>query len=172
MLVSRPASMRGAILVCVVVSIGASSAGVARAQGPWEGQWRAGATQIQVQVQSWGRDCGPRPASTTVPAAGTIRISQQGDHLTFHGSRTTRTNACWSENRLVRRIASSYQGSTWTTRCRTNENDPRSETEPVTIRASGEDRLQLRDVSQYDLPLNEPHCEAPVPPAQPRPRVP
>lgn len=133
-------------------------AGSARADGPYEGTWTAGPTRIEVSVSSWGPDCGPRPQSTTVPSPGNVRITQDGDHLEFHGRTTQRTDRCWSENRAVRRVSSSHQSGVWRTVCRTPENDARAETGTYTLRASGEDRLELSDVSRYDWQLNESRC--------------
>jgi len=145
--------------------------GVARADGPWEGVWNAGPTRIRVEVESWGPDCGPRPRSTSAPAAGRVRVSQSGDHLTFHGRATRRTNGCWSENRAVRRVSSSYQSGTWRTTCRTPASDSRGETGTYTLRANGDDRLDFVDISRYDWELNESRCRATITSAQTFTRV-
>ena len=133
-------------------------AGTARADGPFEGTWTAGPTRIEVSLSSWGPDCGPRPQSTTVPSPGNVRVTQDGDHLEFHGRSTQRTDRCWSENRAVRRVSSSHQSGVWRTVCRTPEQDARAETGTYTLRAAGENRLELTDVSRYDWQLNESRC--------------
>lgn len=130
----------------------------ARADGPYEGQWREGPMNIRVSVESWGGDCGPRPQSTTTRGGGAFRISQQGDQLTFHLRQARTTRECWSENRAVRRVSSSYQAGTWRIVCRTPASDSRAETGTYTIQAVGDDRLQFRDVSRYDWQLNESSC--------------
>ncbi|HJL18915.1 MAG TPA: hypothetical protein RMH99_24845, partial [Sandaracinaceae bacterium LLY-WYZ-13_1] len=132
----------------------------ARADGPYEGQWREGPMNIRVDVESWGGDCGPRPRSTTAPGGGTFRISQSGDQLTFHLRRQRTTRSCWSENRAVRRVSSTYQAGTWRIVCRTPPEDSRAETGTYTIQAIGDDRLQFRDQSRYDWELNESRCRA------------
>ena len=134
----------------------------ARADGPFEGQWREGPMHIQVAITSWGGDCGPRPQSTTVPGGGTFRISQDGDQLTFHLRQQRTTRSCWSENRAVRRVSSSHQGGTWRIVCRTPPEDPRSETGTYTIQAIGNDQLSFRDVSAYDWRLNDSRCVATI----------
>lgn len=149
---------RWVLAASVVWAVLGSAVDAARADGPFEGTWAAGPTRIEVSVTSWGPDCGPRPQSTTVPAPGNVRVSQSGDHLSFHGRSVQRTDGCWSENRAVRKVSSSYQSGVWRTVCRTPEHDPRSETGRYTVRATGDDRLELVDVSQYDWQLNESRC--------------
>jgi len=128
------------------------------AHAQWAGTWNAGATRIQVSVESWGPDCGPRPRSATVPAAGQVRITESGDHLVIHGRVQRRTDGCWSENRAVRRVSASHQEGLWRTTCRTARTDPRSETGTYTLRANGTDRLEFTDRSRYDWQLNESRC--------------
>ncbi len=134
----------------------------ARADGPFEGQWRDGPMSIQVSVTSWGGDCGPRPQSTTAPGGGTFRISQEGDQLTFHMRQQRTTRGCWSENRAVRRVSSTHQAGTWRIVCRTPPEDSRGETGTYTIQAIGNDQLSFRDVSAYDWQLNESRCVATI----------
>ncbi len=117
---------------------------------------------IQVAVTSWGGDCGPRPQSTSAPGGGTFRISQDGDQLTFHLRQQRTTRGCWSENRAVRRVSSTHQGSTWRIVCRTPPEDSRGETGTYTIQAIGNDQLSFRDVSAYDWQLNESRCVATI----------
>ncbi len=156
------------VLVASAVLLGAGSAvlpgamSVAHAQGPYAGTWNAGALRTQVEVASWGRDCGQRPASGSAPAPGAISVTQSGDHLTIPGSPTRRTNACWSENRLVQRISSTYQGGVWRTTCRTPRDDSRQEEGTYTVRAASDDRLELTEVSRYSWQLNTSSCQATV----------
>jgi len=137
-------------------------AGSARADGPYEGAWRASATRVDVAVRSWGTDCGPRPQSFSSGGGGTVQVAQEGDHLVFRGQRTTRTDGCWSENRAVRRVSTSVQGGTWRTVCRTAPGDSRGETGTYTLRANGGDALAFTDVSEYDWALNASHCTASI----------
>lgn len=132
----------------------------ARADGPFEGDWRQGPATVDVQVRTWGPDCGTRPQSTTVPGRGVIRVTQDGDHLTFGGRRSTR--GCWSDNHAVRLVSSRVQAGTWTILCRTAPDDPRRETGTYTLRASGTQRIEFRDETEYDWTLNNSHCTARV----------
>ncbi len=144
----------------VVLLVFCSTARVARADGPFEGDWRQGAMSIDVRVETWGPDCGPRPQSSTVPGRGAVAITQDGDHLSFGGRRTTR--GCWSDNRAVRVVSSRVQSGSWQILCRTPPDDPRRETGTYTLRASGNERIELRDETDYDWTLNESHCTARV----------
>jgi len=147
-------------LACLATFAVCAVVGVARADGPYEGEWRQGAMSIDVRVETWGPDCGPRPQSSTVPARGTVRVTQDGDHLSFGGRRSTRT--CWSDNRAVRVVSSRVQTGSWTILCRTPADDPRRETGNYTLRSSGSERIELRDETDYDWTLNESHCTAHV----------
>ncbi len=138
------------------------SPALARADGPFDGTWQEGAMNIEVAVESWGGDCGPRPRSTTAGGGGSFPISQEGDQLTFHLRRQRTTRGCWSENRSVRRVSSTYQAGTWRIVCRTPPDDPRAETGTYTIQSIGNDRLTFRDVSAYDWQLNESRCVATI----------
>ena len=161
----------GVSLATVVALATLSLAGAARADGPYEGQWREGPMSIQVTVQSWGGDCGPRPQATSTGGGGVFRVSQEGDQLTFHLRSERTTRQCWSENRAVRRVSSSYQAGTWRIVCRTPADDSRGETGTYTIQAVGSDRLQFRDVSAYDWQLNESRCLATITTSQTFTRV-
>lgn len=147
-------------LAATLLAVTASMAVPARADGPYEGQWREGPMNIRVTIQSWGGDCGPRPQSTTTRGGGTFEIAQSGDHLTFRLRRQRSTRTCWSENRAVRRVSSSTRSGTWTIVCRTPPSDSRAETGRYTIQAIGPDRLQFTDRSEYDWQLNESRCQA------------
>jgi hypothetical protein len=136
-------------------------AATAAAEGPYEGEWRAGTTQVSVTVKSWGEDCGERPRSDTRPGGGIARITQRGPHLFIHGrGRTLRTDACWSPNRAMRRVSSSILDDVWTVRCATSSDDPKKEHGEYTLRAESADRLLYLDESHYDWDLNESKCVA------------
>jgi hypothetical protein len=156
--VPRGESFRSISLAAAILAI----ASPASADGPFQGSWREGPMTIQVDVQSWGGDCGPRPQSTSAPGGGTFNVSQEGDQLTFHLRRERTTRGCWSENRAVRRVSSTHQAGTWRIVCRTPPDDARAETGTYTIQAIGEDRLSFRDVSAYDWDLNESSCVATI----------
>jgi hypothetical protein len=54
------------------------------------------------------------------------------------------------------------QSGSWQILCRTPPDDPRRETGSYTLRASGNERIELTDETDYDWTLNESHCTAHV----------
>lgn len=125
------------------------------------GVWRAGSTQIDVVVESWGVDCGPRPQSSSSGGGGTVNINQSGGQLVIHGrGQDIRSDACWSRNPSIKRQATGFAGGAWTTKCRTAANDPREESGTYTLRIVGPDTLTYRDVSRYNWALNQSRCVA------------
>ena len=145
-------------MLLAIAAIGSIAPASVRADGPYEGEWRRGAMTITVSVATWGPDCGARPTSTTVPARGPVHVTQEGDHLTFGGGRTTRT--CWSDNPAVRRVSNTTSSGTWRVVCRTPPEDSRQETGTYTLHAANPDTIEFRDVTEYDWMLNESHCRA------------
>ena len=146
--------MRPALALALVLALPA----LARAQGTYDGQWRAGPQRVEVAIDSWGTDCPARPQSTTTPGGATIHITQAGDDLSFPGGHSTST--CWSDNPAVHRVSRSYSDGTWRVVCRTPADDARSETGTYTLRATTVDTIEYRDVTQYDWTLNASHCTA------------
>ncbi|HKP62989.1 MAG TPA: hypothetical protein VJV78_39910, partial [Polyangiales bacterium] len=139
-------------------------AGSAHAQTPpsgLSGVWRAGSTQIDVALESWGEDCGPRPQSSRSAGGGIINIEQAAGQLIIHGrGQDIRSDACWSRNPSMRRQASGFANSVWTTKCKTAANDPREESGTYTLRVTGQDMLTYQDVSRYNWALKESRCVA------------
>jgi hypothetical protein len=136
------------------------------------GTWQAGATSMDVAVQSWGKDCGPRPQSTRSAGGGTVRITQQGRVITIHGSdRDLHSDRCFSPNPAMRKVSSSATNDQWVTRCKTPDDDPRKETGTYTLRALTPDKLQYQDVSHFDWKLNESTCVATITTSQTLSRV-
>ena len=133
----------------------------ATARADLSGTWRAGATAIDVSIESWGEDCGPRPASTRSNGGGLVTVEQKGQALLLHGrDQDIRTDACWSRNPAMKRSAASYSDGLWMTRCRTAPEDPREELGIYTLTLQGPDMLLYKDVSHYDWALNESKCVA------------
>ena len=59
----------------------------AHAQADLSGTWRAGATAIDVSIESWGEDCGARPASTRSNGGGLVTVEQKGRAFSLHRGR-------------------------------------------------------------------------------------
>jgi len=135
----------------------------ARAQTSYAGVWQAGQSTITVTVHSWGDDCGPRPQSTTQPGGGTVEVTEFGRNLAIHATdRTILTNACWSQNRAIARVSSSFLDGVWTTRCRTPPSDPKSEEGEYVLKVENSGRLQYRDSSNYNWQLRNSNCVASI----------
>jgi hypothetical protein len=135
----------------------------ASAQRSYEGVWLAGPREIDVSIKSWGVDCGSRPTSTRKPGGGDVRIEQKGFHLYIYGrDRTISTDACWSPNRSMSRMASTFLDGLWTVRCRTAPDDPKAEQGEYTIRATDENTLYYKELSNYNWELKESNCVATI----------
>ncbi|MDW8245094.1 MAG: zinc ribbon domain-containing protein [Sandaracinaceae bacterium] len=132
----------------------------ALAEGPYEGEWREGPTVFRVQIDSWGEDCGPRPQSRELPGGRMVRIRQEGDHLFFGESRSTRN--CWSENRALQVLSTSVRRGSWEILCRTPPEDPKRETGTYRVRVLGETQLELREETHYEWSLKQSKCVAMV----------
>jgi hypothetical protein len=125
------------------------------------GTWRAGATSVDVMVESWGGDCGPRPQSTKSNGGGLVTVEQKEQALLLHGrDQDIRSDACWSRNPAMKRTIASHENGSWTTRCRTADDDPRAEQGTYTLKLVDDDTLIYTDVSRYDWALNESKCVA------------
>lgn len=128
-----------------------------------EGTWRAGTTTMNVTVESWGEDCGPRPQSSRTSGGGTVRISAEGPELLIHGKgHLVRTDECWSRNPAIRRASSRFLTGKWTTQCQTPADDPREEKGTYSITQVSETELRYVDVSEYNWKLNDSRCAATI----------
>ena len=135
-------------------------AGIASADGDYDGDWRASTRQVGIELQSWGDDCpGGIPLRQTEPG-GTVRVRQAGDHLTFSGAVRGTTQGCWSEQPGLRRSAVSHQGDTWRISCNTPPSVAQGESGTYTFRAEGEDRLVFEETTRWDWQLRDSRCTA------------
>jgi len=146
--------------ILAVVWVGVCSVS---AQQSYEGVWQAGPSKIDVSIKSWGVDCGLRPTSTKKPGGGQVRVEQKDFHLYLYGrDRTISTDACWSPNRSMIRLASTFVDDFWTVRCRTKPDDPKAERGEYTIRAIDENTLYYKELSNYNWELKESSCVATI----------
>jgi hypothetical protein len=133
------------------------------AQESLSGAWQAGATTVEVAVDSWGKDCGPRPESMRSAGGGSVKVEQLGERLVIHAQgRVLESDRCASPNPAVRRISSARVGDKWTTRCRTDTKDPRQEVATYTLELLSADRLRYRDLSHFDWRLHDSTCKATI----------
>jgi hypothetical protein len=136
---------------------------VARADESLAGAWQAGSTSMDVAVESWGKDCGPRPQSTRSAGGGSVQLEQAGQVVTIRGAnRDLRSDQCWSPNPALRKIGSTHIAGVWTTRCKTGTDDPRQESGTYSLRLVDGDRLLYQDVSHFDWKLKESTCVATI----------
>ena len=97
-----------AALTCSLLDAPSSSSQSSTATG-LTGVWRAGATQIDVSVESWGEDCGPRPQSSRSAGGGIVNIEQSAGQLVIHGrGQDIRSDACWSRNPSMKRLSAAW----------------------------------------------------------------
>jgi hypothetical protein len=145
---------------------------VGRADESLAGVWQAGASAMDVVVQSWGKDCGPQPRSTRSAGGGSVQLEQSGQVVTIRGAeRDLRSDQCWSPNAALRRISTHYIAGVWTTRCKTAGEDPRQESGTYSLRLLEGGRLLYQDISHFDWKLNESTCVATITTTQTLSRV-
>ena len=138
-------------------------AAVTHAQTGLSGAWQAGATTVEVSIDSWGKDCGPRPEPMRSAGGGSVQVEEQGKQLVIRArDRVLQSDRCASPNPAVRRISSARIGNTWTTHCRTDPKDPRSEAATYTLELLSADRLRYRDQSHFDWRLHDSTCKATI----------
>jgi hypothetical protein len=157
--------MRANIAVVSLLVLQAAWVARVRAQSTASlaGTWQAGATSMDVAVESWGNDCGPRPQASQSAGGGNVAIEAQGQALVIHGrDRDIRTDQCWSPNPMLRRVGSSYVAGLWVTRCKTRDQDPREEQGTYTLKLLASDRLLYQDVSHFNWRLNTSTCTATI----------
>lgn len=113
--------------------------------------------RVEAQVGEWPEACGPRPASVVLRAEGVVEIAESNGQLEIRGTRTRRTDRCWSENRNVQKVAASAQGGAWRVVCRTPPAEPRAETSTVTITRL-DASISAREETNYDWNVDGNRC--------------
>ena len=125
------------------------------------GTWHAGATAVDVAVESWGTDCGLRPESSHSPGGGAVTVVQAGKQLTVRSRDSeVHSDECWGNNPSMRRVSSSLVDQVWITHCKTPPNDPHAEQGTYVLKVMGPDTLLYQDVSHYNWALNTSKCVA------------
>ena len=154
---------RARIVAVGVIAANAFAANTRADAAPVGGNWQAGATSMEVTVESWGTDCGPRPQSMRSSGGGNVKVEQQGQVLIVHGrERDVRSDQCWSPNVALRRVSTSYADGTWITRCKTGPQDPREEVGTYTLKLQPDGGLLYQDVSHFNWKLNASTCVATI----------
>ncbi len=162
--VSRPRGLAAAVfalLACVLIW-GQS----ARADSPYDGQWKQTALKEDFTVQQWLPGCGPPPASHTSGGGETITITQEGDELTFvGGGRVFKTNQCYddSQQTLARESHSrDPSGKQWRTHCATPAGDPRRATMNTLVAVTTDKHIDVVETGRYEITLTDGKCTADV----------
>ncbi len=131
----------------------------ARAQG-LGGEYTEGATKVNVNIHSWGDDCGPKPKSYTTKAKGKkVTVTTSGDHLVFSNGRSTKK--CWSANIKLQRLSVTKKGNSWTIVCKSSPEDSHQEHGKYVVTAAG-NKITVKDTSNYNWKLKESVCKATI----------
>ena len=148
------------IFSCSLLAAAVASPTSARAEGPYEGEWRASARSVRIELDSWGDDCPANVPLRQSEPGGAVGIRQSGDHLIFTGAVQARTDRCWSDQPGLQRSSASFQGSTWTVSCRTPTSIAQGESGRYVLRAEGQDRIVLEETTEWDWRLRTSRCTA------------
>ena len=114
---------------------------------------------VQVSVESWGEDCGPKPKSFANAAPVSVSVQEKGGHLIFSKG-NLRTDACGSPNPKVHSVLAKRTDVRWKRVCRTAADDPKFEEGEYVLTAVGSNRLEYSATSTFDWKLKADHCRA------------
>jgi hypothetical protein len=154
---------RRVLAVLAVLLVQAADARAQDKQDSLAGPWQAGATTMDVAIESWGPDCGPRPQSSRSAGGGRVEVEHTGDLLVIKGRNSdVRSDRCLSPNPAVKKVGSSRKRNTWITRCKTPGGDPKQEHATYTMRLEADGRLLYEDVSHFDWKLKDSACVATI----------
>jgi ribosomal protein S27AE len=128
--------------------------------GSVAGSYRAAPQRIDVQVMTWGEDCGARPTSQVIEERGNVSVKEEGAHLTLRFSdRTLKTNACWSPNPATRLVSATSANGRYRAECKTPDGDAKREIGRYTASAAA-GKIELLEESDYNWQLKSSHCVA------------
>jgi hypothetical protein len=124
------------------------------------GTYNPSSQRIEVQVITWGEDCGTRPESQVVQPLGPVHVKPDGAHLVLRFTdRTLRTNGCWSPNPAVKLVSATSADGRFRAECKTPQGDAKRELgRYMTTVAAGV--IELLEESDYDWQLKKSHCVA------------
>src|SRR6185503_3655829 len=123
-----PSMERFGLLALVAVALASVDA---RADAPYDGQWKQSPLKEEYTVQQWLPGCGPAPVTHSAGGGETINVTQEGDELSLAGGgRTFKTNQCYDDMPTLVRESHSRDpsGKIWRTHCATPAGDPRRAT--------------------------------------------
>lgn len=165
---ARLALFAACLAVAPVAALGvalgvALSPGEARADtASLAGSWSAGPLTETVTVKSWVAECGPQPTGSGL-AGGPYTVSLSGDELVFSGANAFRTDQCVDMS-TAKRVAHSANPATrtWSTRCETPKDDPRSAQISTSVKAATDDQITLYEKATYSWTWASGTCAADV----------
>jgi|GEM_PF-4220931 len=131
----------------------------ASAQPDLSGTYVEGPQKVDVDIKTWGEDCGPKPKSYSSAGGKKVTVKVDGDNLIFSDGNSTKS--CWSANPRIKRLSASKKGNKWVLICETPENDSRYEHGEYTITYT-EEGLVFVNKSTYNWQLKESVCSATI----------
>lgn len=135
------------------------------ADSPFDGSWKQGPLREDFTVQQWLAGCGPAPQSGSSGGGETIKITQEGDELSFvGGGRVFKTNGCYDQ--IPSLVRSTHQrdasGRSWRTNCTTPEGDPRRTLLQTLVAATSDTHIDVVETGRYEVVLAEGRCIADI----------
>lgn len=141
------------------VCLSAASA-EAQSTDTYSGQWKMTSMQVDVTIESWGENCGPRPRSYASNRSQSVAVYARGEHLIFSKG-GVRTDRCWSPNNpRIKTISASAHAGQWKRICQTPKDDPKYERGEYALTATDADTLVYLAVSKFEWTLKGDHCTA------------
>src|SRR5688572_8082005 len=93
---------RGSLVAALCVAARLYAPPALAQDGEIAGSYEASPQRMAVKVQTWGEDCGTRPVDQVINEPGKVIVKAEGAHLSLKfGTRTVRTNSCWSQNQSL-----------------------------------------------------------------------
>lgn len=120
--------------------------------------WILNSQKIDVNIESWGNDCGVRPKSYSSKGGQAVKITIGNDNINI-GRHST--NKCWSDNPKVGLKRVSRSDNEWKIYCETASNDPKTEKGEYTIKLNNS-TITVKLISNYDWRINLDHCKASI----------
>lgn len=150
----------GMALSCAVLF-----ATLARADSPYDGQWKQSPLKEDFTVQQWLAGCGPAPVSHSTGGGESIAVTQEGDELSFvGGGRVFKSNQCYDDMPTLVRESHSRDpsGKQWRTHCATPAGDPRRTTMNTLVAITSDTHIDIIETGRYEISLKDGKCTADV----------
>ncbi len=124
---------------------------------PYVGNWFLVSMTLDVEIELWGKHCGPRPTNYSSDKKRAVQIHADGNHLVFSkGGLNTRK--CGSPNSLMNSVARSVEEGRWHRVCVTKKGDPKFERGEYTLVAETKNRLLYEASTRFDWLMDHRHC--------------